>query len=563
MAFNIYGWTDFIKKANSDLTPSTTGITINVSLKESCSIYKPVFILRSTADFNYFQWGNRYYNVIDHVITSTTDSEYYCEIDLYATYRYTLSQGSYLMKRQTVTLSNETFENKFRISALQDSYINFEQNEKIVTSTFDVLNRLSASSEYCYVIQFTGIGKTLFGEPWTNRFFTMCVSPTTLSSIIDTLYFSPYSTWKNIKNSGTEVPEGFQQTYVEPASFIKSVKIYPFSYSTVKALAGGTESTAYIGWTSIPVTGVIAPQTLSVSSSETITPSQVTVTTGSFNLPIVSDLANAPYFMFNSSNMQITLQTGVWGTINVPPELVYTPSTGTTQQKCEAGYLNYQLYYKVMVDFYSGESTLLLDNKTFGAYDFGGFTNVQASLGVSVPMQQVITTHGRYSSAPNTAIATLNNMEYKSLEEQFTPSLPTSIDELKPKVNNAGFGGVISSITNFLGGLATSGTNNKVSSVTDVSTGDGIFPIARMTANVQYKTPMNTPSDYNDLVGRPVVGVRSIVPGFNQIDYTSLNIPQQKFIDYGLDYDLGIYATQTEKDAIYRIMTTGWYHEKK
>lgn len=83
-------WSNFSKRKNSTKQPAA-GTTVNVVLKEECSIKSPVFIL-NTLDFtiNYVEaFGNYYF--ADVVNLDGNRSEIHCELDRMATFKSSIS----------------------------------------------------------------------------------------------------------------------------------------------------------------------------------------------------------------------------------------------------------------------------------------------------------------------------------------------------------------------------------------------------------------------------------------------------------------------------------------
>lgn len=78
---------EFSKKINSTKQPSG-GRTVNVKLKEGCSIVHPVFrCLFDATNDNYIKWGSNYYYIDDSIINSNDEIEYHCTRDAMATFK--------------------------------------------------------------------------------------------------------------------------------------------------------------------------------------------------------------------------------------------------------------------------------------------------------------------------------------------------------------------------------------------------------------------------------------------------------------------------------------------
>lgn len=76
------------KRENSTLRPSGAGDSRSVLLKEDTSIYNPTFIMADdVTEYNYCQWGSRYYYIRDIVVAKNQRFEVQCSLDVMATYR--------------------------------------------------------------------------------------------------------------------------------------------------------------------------------------------------------------------------------------------------------------------------------------------------------------------------------------------------------------------------------------------------------------------------------------------------------------------------------------------
>ena len=76
------------KRENSTLRPSGAGDSRSVLLKEGTSIYNPTFVMADdVTEYNYCQWGVRYYYIRDIVIAHNQRFEVECSLDVMATYK--------------------------------------------------------------------------------------------------------------------------------------------------------------------------------------------------------------------------------------------------------------------------------------------------------------------------------------------------------------------------------------------------------------------------------------------------------------------------------------------
>ena len=76
------------KRENSTLRPSGAGDSRSVFLKEGTSIYNPTFVMADdVTEYNYCQWGPRYYYIRDIIIAKNQRFEVQCALDVMATYK--------------------------------------------------------------------------------------------------------------------------------------------------------------------------------------------------------------------------------------------------------------------------------------------------------------------------------------------------------------------------------------------------------------------------------------------------------------------------------------------
>ena len=78
------------KRRNSTYKPTAAQMSdeISVKLKDGCSDTAPVFLLNAASfDYNYCQWGNRYYYIVDREHTRNDLFTIYCELDSLATHK--------------------------------------------------------------------------------------------------------------------------------------------------------------------------------------------------------------------------------------------------------------------------------------------------------------------------------------------------------------------------------------------------------------------------------------------------------------------------------------------
>lgn len=76
------------KRENSTLRPPGAGDYRSVFLKEGTSIYNPTFVMADdVTEYNYCQWGERYYYIRDIVVAKNQRFEVECALDVLATFK--------------------------------------------------------------------------------------------------------------------------------------------------------------------------------------------------------------------------------------------------------------------------------------------------------------------------------------------------------------------------------------------------------------------------------------------------------------------------------------------
>lgn len=84
----VFGFTD--KRINSTKQTFTASKTLDVKLKDPCSMRAPVFRVKGLTKsvlYNYVQWENKYYWIDDIVYKTFDIQEVYCHLDALATFR--------------------------------------------------------------------------------------------------------------------------------------------------------------------------------------------------------------------------------------------------------------------------------------------------------------------------------------------------------------------------------------------------------------------------------------------------------------------------------------------
>lgn len=105
------------KRENSTLRPTGAGISRPVFLKEGTSIYNPTFIMADdVTEYNYCQWGVRYYYIRDIVVAKNQRFEVECALDVLATFKEEIGNVSayclYATSGYNAMLTDQRLSNK-------------------------------------------------------------------------------------------------------------------------------------------------------------------------------------------------------------------------------------------------------------------------------------------------------------------------------------------------------------------------------------------------------------------------------------------------------------------
>lgn len=115
----IYTWSNFSKRKNSTKQPAIAGTSVDVYLKENCSLEHPVFIISGIdLSVNYVQWGSHYYFVDDIIITTADIYELHCSMDVLATFKSDI--GDYTAYIERSASNYDDLINDPLITATQD-----------------------------------------------------------------------------------------------------------------------------------------------------------------------------------------------------------------------------------------------------------------------------------------------------------------------------------------------------------------------------------------------------------------------------------------------------------
>lgn len=93
-------WSNFSKRQNSTLQPSTAGTSYTVYLKDNVSVLSPVFLIDGIdLAVTYCRWNGRYYFVRDIILSNNNIYQVSCEIDALATWKTAIGSSSQYVLR--------------------------------------------------------------------------------------------------------------------------------------------------------------------------------------------------------------------------------------------------------------------------------------------------------------------------------------------------------------------------------------------------------------------------------------------------------------------------------
>lgn len=240
MVIDVYS--GFSKAINSTKQP-TGGRSINVTLKEGCSVLNPIFILHgySLAD-NYVKWGSRYYYIDDIVILHNEVAEYHCSTDALATYKSDIGGTAQYILRAANQYNPYVIDGKYPAQADTD-----------VSDL--LLNGLAVNDTGIYVLGVVGGDATN-----TVSYYTMGASA--FSSLMQALFDDTYL-------NAADISVELQKELVNPFQYIVSCYWYPF---TTQQIAGNMAQIKFGWWDSGVYGGLLSESQRIVTLEDTFSP---------------------------------------------------------------------------------------------------------------------------------------------------------------------------------------------------------------------------------------------------------------------------------------------------
>ena len=224
MSRKLTAW-KFAKKVNSLLIPDTAGVEFSVNLKDSCSMDTPVFLLSvNEFPYNYLNFNNQYYWVIDTKYVHNNLMEISANIDVLATYR-----SEILNTTQHVVRSSSNG-NPDIVDTMLSSDLTIE-SAKVSGS----VNALAKDGVYILNVAGTGGGDNVSG--FTKAYGMSAARLRELANSIYTL--------------DAEVIDTLARIFLSPFSSIVSVFWCPFNVTSF----GGGEEAISVGNVTLDVNG--------------------------------------------------------------------------------------------------------------------------------------------------------------------------------------------------------------------------------------------------------------------------------------------------------------------
>lgn len=105
----------FSKKVNSLSSPSSDGLTVIASLKDSTGKNNPEFLLNidNPWNYNYLKWDNRYYYITNIVAESNKHFRFVCELDVLATYQSYIRQTTAYVRYSSSVYDDSIVDGRF------------------------------------------------------------------------------------------------------------------------------------------------------------------------------------------------------------------------------------------------------------------------------------------------------------------------------------------------------------------------------------------------------------------------------------------------------------------
>lgn len=235
---------NFSKKENSTAVPSSDGTTVNVRLKQDCSVTDPVLILdgfNNAFNFNYAYiaaWS-RYYFLSRVVYISNDLMELTLHVDTMASYRSQIRSYTGFIALSASEIDNRIADSRYLVKST------VVHHESANSDTMQYWN-----TNGTYVIRTVGKGTdSAFGIG------TYAITALQLNDVLSFLF--------DEDNFKDQLSDAVTKTFFNPFQYIVSIQWFPFVSS---AFGGTTVNRIPLGWWNADVDRAVVVTTKSINS---------------------------------------------------------------------------------------------------------------------------------------------------------------------------------------------------------------------------------------------------------------------------------------------------------
>jgi len=320
---------EFSKKINSTKQPSG-GRTVNVRLKEGCSVVHPVFrCLFDATNDNYIKWGSNYYYIDDSIINSNDEIEHHCTRDAMATFKDDIGGKVQFITRASKYFDSSVIDMKYpTLCDPKTQRVIVHDLDNSITSTNGSYVVGVASSEGC-----NGVAYYVFGEAGLESFMTYLFG----------------GSW--LDDESEELSVKLQKELVNPFQYIVSCMWYPLD------LVGELMPLKFGYWNTGQFTGQLTER------------DRVQELLGTATIPNHPQFPDRGLYVNGSPFTELSFNCWCFGSIPIDPSLFVQ---------------NKAIGFRVLVDVFTGLGDLVITDSN-GAL----LTRQSAQFGVPIQLSQV------------------------------------------------------------------------------------------------------------------------------------------------------------------------------
>lgn len=195
----------FNKKENSTATPTGSGTTLSIRLKEACDIDRPILLVQTNVmNFNYLQFNGSYYFINRKTYVANSLFEIEATRDALATYKSEIKASTQYVTRTDTQSNQYIFDSAYPL----ESVPHVSKSEQNIFSW----------DNPCYLLTVKGKGGSIIYL--TNK--------VTINLLANEFYsMSQTDIWQAVGNT----PLTFTQTYFDPFSFIVDLRMIPITFN--------------------------------------------------------------------------------------------------------------------------------------------------------------------------------------------------------------------------------------------------------------------------------------------------------------------------------------------